>query len=30
MVNYSTIGNKFGSQERQSMLSIPCTFYCNW
>ena len=30
MVNCSTIRTKFGSQELQSMLSIPCKFYYNW
>ena len=32
MINCSTIGTKFYSQELQSMLSIglPCKFYYNW
>jgi len=30
VINCSTIGTKFGSQELQSMLSIPCTFCYNW
>jgi len=29
VVNYSTIGTEFGSQELQSMLYISCTFYYN-
>jgi len=30
VVNCSTIGTKFYSQELQSMLSIPFKFYYNW